>query len=277
MKANPGGQLAPDDVVGRDELITRLWNVLERQSLVLTAERRIGKTSVIKKMVAEAPESVIPIYQDLEGTRTPLEFAELVLHDVEDYLSRKGRLASRARKLLAELAGAEFGDVIKVPEQVAPHWKKLLKMVIEDLAEHQDRTLLFFWDEVPLMLYNIKRRDGEAAAMEVLDVLREMRQTHRGLRMVFTGSLGLHNVVTALKDVGYANAPLNDMRTIDVEPLSAEHAKQLAAWLLQGEKINVDDLSKVSQAIAEGVDRVPLAAYRFRFPLVRRWWSLHRG
>ena len=120
MKANPGGQLAPSEVVGRDDLIARLWRVLERQSLVLTAERRIGKTSVIKKMKAEAPETVLPIYHDLEGTRTPLEFAELVLHDVEAYLSGKGRFANRARKLLAELTGTEIGGVIKLPERVAP-------------------------------------------------------------------------------------------------------------------------------------------------------------
>ena len=257
MKANPGGQLAPSEVIGRDELILRLWRILERQSLVLTAERRIGKTSVIKKMKAEAPDTVLPIYHDLEGTRTPLEFAELVLHDVEAYLSGKGRFANRARKLLAELTSTEIGGVIKLPEHVAPHWKTLLKTVVEDLAEYQDRTLLFFWDEVPIMLHNVKKREGEEVAMEMLDVLREIRQMHGDVRMVFTGSIGLHNVITALKEAGYANAPLNDMRTINVEPLTLEHAQHLASRLLEGEGIDVGDTEQTAQAIAEAVDRVP--------------------
>ena len=41
MRANPGGAIDPKDVVGRDRLIARIWEILEGQSVVLTAERRI--------------------------------------------------------------------------------------------------------------------------------------------------------------------------------------------------------------------------------------------
>ena len=54
MRANPGGQIPPSEVVGRDELIARLWQRIEGQSLLLSAERRMGKTCVVKKMVSEA-------------------------------------------------------------------------------------------------------------------------------------------------------------------------------------------------------------------------------
>jgi hypothetical protein len=50
MRANPGGILASNEVVGRDELIAEIWRTLAVQSVVLTSERRIGKTSVIRKM-----------------------------------------------------------------------------------------------------------------------------------------------------------------------------------------------------------------------------------
>ena len=88
MKTNPGGQIPPSEVMGRDELIRRLWRILDRQSLVLSPERRMGKTCVVQKMVAEAPQDKLPIYHDLEGIRTPLEFVETVFHDVEGYLKR---------------------------------------------------------------------------------------------------------------------------------------------------------------------------------------------
>jgi len=67
MKANPGGQISPSEIIGRDALIQRLWRILERQSLVLSAERRIGKTCIVKKMREEAPQDKLPIYHDLEG------------------------------------------------------------------------------------------------------------------------------------------------------------------------------------------------------------------
>ena len=50
MKANPGGLVAPQDVIGRDKLIAKIWMRLEQQSLILSAERRMGKTTIIKKM-----------------------------------------------------------------------------------------------------------------------------------------------------------------------------------------------------------------------------------
>ncbi|WP_414587283.1 hypothetical protein [Scytonema sp. PCC 10023] len=66
LRANPGGQISPDEVIGRDKLIQQFWEILERQSLMLNAERRMGKTCIIKKMQAEAPEDKLPIYHDLE-------------------------------------------------------------------------------------------------------------------------------------------------------------------------------------------------------------------
>jgi len=257
MKANPGGQIPSSEVMGRDVLIQRLWDILERQSVVLSAERRMGKTCIIKKMREEAPYDKLPIYRDLEGVRTALEFVQTVFQDVEHYLSGLQRGAERIRQLLAQLGGTEVGGVIKIPDIAASHWKPLLIGTIEDLTEHQDRTVILFWDELPLMIYNIKERNGEEAAMEVLDTLRSLRQMRSGVRMVFTGSIGLHNVITSLKRAGYANDPTNDMYPMDVSPLSAPDAQALACRLLEGEGISTDDLQSTAQAIGKAVDCIP--------------------
>ncbi len=260
MKANPGGQIAPSDVIGRDKLIKNLWRVLESQSLVLCAERRMGKTCIVKKMVDEAPKKgLLCVYRDLEGIRTPLEFVEKVLHDVEDYLKRSTRTAVLTRQFLKQIGGTEVGGVLKIPNVTSHHWKVLLTKIMVDLVENQDRTVIFFWDEIPLMLYDIKKHRGndEDAAMELLDTLRSLRQMHPKLRMVFTGSIGLHNVITILKQAGYANDPTNDMSTRDVPRLSPDDAQELACLLLKGEDISMDDRQATAQAIAEGVDGNP--------------------
>jgi hypothetical protein len=257
MKANPGGQLAPDEVFGRDELIARLWRILERQSIVLSAERRMGKTQVIKKMEAEAPQGKLPIYHDLEGVRSPVEFVEIVFHDVERYLSRWNRTAERARLALTQLAGAEVAGV-KFPDTVAPHWKTLLSRTIEDLAaEQRDLQVVFLWDELPLMLHNIRVVHGEAVAMELLDTLRALRQSHASLRMVFTGSVGLHHVLTALRKAGYTNPSTNDMFAVEVLPLEELDAEKLARNLLNGEQIQCSDLAAVANAISIEANCVP--------------------
>ena len=67
MQINPGGRLNTQDVMGRDNEIARYWRVLERQGLVISAERRIGKTHILLKMRDECQSGYLPFYQDLEA------------------------------------------------------------------------------------------------------------------------------------------------------------------------------------------------------------------
>jgi hypothetical protein len=256
MKTNPGGALAPNEVVGRDRLIERLWSILERQSLVLIAERRMGKTSIVKKMEAEPQPGMRVFFRDLEALRTPLEFVDCVFQDVRADLSRRNRAMNRVREFMASLGDIEVKG-FKLPKTVTPHWKTILTKTMEDLAEHQDGLLIFCWDEIPMMLDNIKRDQSEAAAMEVLDTLRSLRQMVPTVRMVFTGSIGLHHVITRLKEKGYANAPTNDMFTEDASPLAFEDACDLARGLLAGEGIWVEESEALVGAIALSVDCFP--------------------
>jgi hypothetical protein len=257
MRANPGGEIAPQDVVGRDRLIARLWQTLERQSVILVAERRMGKSCVVKKMEAEETGSHLMFYRDVEGIGTPIEFAEQVYHVVEGHLSLAGKAAGRVRALVKQLAGFELGSLVKLPKEVASHWKNVLERTIEDLAEHQKRPVVFFWDELPLMLKKITQSAGEETAMEMLDTLRGLRQMHGNLRMVYTGSIGLHHVTSALAVAGHANDATNDMRTVEVPELEPEDAELLAKELLLGEELACDDLAGTARTIAREVDFIP--------------------
>ncbi len=256
-KANPGGSIAVEDIVGRDRLVEQLWQTLEQQSLVLVAERRIGKSCVIRKMRSQEPAGVLTFSRDVENVETPLEFVERVYHDVEGHLGRWRRAVEGTRSLLREIAGVEIGGVVKFPSAAAPHWKRLLETVVQDLIERQDRKIVLFWDEFPGMLQKIKKTSGEAAAVEVLDTLRCLRQAHTGLRMVYTGSIGLHHVTSALAESGNAHAPLNDMRIVEVPPISLSDAESLAVDLLRGEGLICADPQAAARAIAIEVDCIP--------------------
>ena len=206
-------------------------------------------------MNSEAPETVITIYRDLEGIKTAAGFAKRVLEDVEAYLSGLQKSAVRVRALLKHLTGTEIAGV-KLPEIPDVHWNDVLQRTMEDLLEHQDCPVIFFWDELPLMLYDIKQQQGESVAQEILDVLRSLRQTHTNLRMVYTGSIGLHNVLTTLKRAGYANDPTNDMKIVDVPPLEQTDAEDLARQLIVGEGLAVE-VERTDQAIAKAADNIP--------------------
>ncbi len=256
MRPNPGGYIPPDEIIGRDRLVSRLWEVLERQSLLLVAERRIGKTCVITKMRATAREGVLAIWMDVEGVRTPLEFVEVLLRQLDVHLSGLRRWAIRTQQLLARFGEAQAGPV-KLPPAAALQWKALLATLLEDVERHHEGAIVLFLDELPLMLHNVKGQGGETQAMEVLDVLRTARQTHPKLRMVFTGSIGLHHVISSLRDSGYANDPTNDMFTDEVPPLDEKDAEHLAAVLLEGTGVQTEEPEAVAAAVAHSVDCNP--------------------
>jgi hypothetical protein len=69
-------------------------------------------------MQAQPLADKLAIYHDLERVRSPLEFVEAVLQDVEEYLSRFRRTARRTRQLLTQLGGTEAMGV-KLPEFAA--------------------------------------------------------------------------------------------------------------------------------------------------------------
>ncbi|MHB1308241.1 MAG: hypothetical protein ACYDC1_11105 [Limisphaerales bacterium] len=260
MKANPGGQIDVKSVIGRERLVQLLWETVELQSLVITAERRIGKTTVMKKMRDEPRKGWVPVFQDLERCHSAAEFAMAVYAEIHHFLSKKGKATRRAKALLATLGGLEVGGLFKLPEKAAAQWKDVLTQAVEDLIYENDASgtkLLFLWDEVPFMLANIRDREGEQRAMEVLDLLRALRQTHAGLRMVITGSIGLHHVLISLKDKKYANSPTNDMAAIDVPPLNEPDAIHLASLLLDGEGLKSLDQSAAAAAIAREADCFP--------------------
>lgn len=266
MKANPGGHIDSKSVIGRDPLIQIIWEALESQSLVITAERRIGKTTVLKKMEREPKPGWQPVYQDLERCHSPMEFAREVYGEIYRFLSKQGQVVRRGKEFLKKMGGTEIGGVFKLPETTTATWKDVLTHAIEDLmdeySQNQRTKLLFLWDEMPYMLINIRNAEGEKTAMQVLDYLRWLRQTHNNLRMVITGSIGLHHVITSLKDKNYGNAPVNDMNAVEIPPLNENDAIHLADLLLAGEGLKLPnqrapETVAAAAAIAHEADYFP--------------------
>jgi hypothetical protein len=260
--ANPGGMLAPDEVVGREELTTQLWRILERRSIYLTAERRMGKTSVIRdKMGKATPATWTLIYLDVSRAVSPLEFIQALLDASRKHLDAGKKAKFAFYDFVGKLSNVDFkaGIGVKLPDNLGMQWKALLETLARDLASLTPRVVLAF-DELPLMLDAIKRREGdiqgESLVMELLDTLRAIRQ-ETDLRMIYTGSLGIHHVITVLREQGYQNDPTNDMMPIDLPPLTPEDAAELARRLLLGEGIACDNREEVAAHLAEITAGIP--------------------
>lgn len=251
MKANPGGNLDPDCVYGRENLINILWERLESQSILINAERRIGKTQILRKMQIQPQPGWKPLFKVLERVHSAHEFAELVYDDVQQFLGS----TTRAKNFIQKVLEDNETDYINLKSR---SWKQLLSAAISDLMKApQKEKLVFLWDEVPWMLESIARNNGLNTAAEVLDTLRSLRIEHNRFRVVLTGSIGLHHVLGKLSAAGIPTSATNDLYAITVPPLSPSDASRLAADLLQGENILCDDRQQVAETIASQVDGFP--------------------
>ena len=249
MRPNPGGIIAAAEVLGRDVLVSRIWSSLSGQSVYLTSERRVGKTSVIRKMVAQPHADLLPYFVDIEALYSPQELVEKLASHLLQAVSLKDRGKHLFWSAMAELGGAEIKD-LRLPK-VARSWKRLLGALVQDVLHRNGaKTLVIFLDEFPWFIDNVEKRLGGPAAMELLDELRALRQEHSRLRFVLTGSIGLHHILDRLRTQGYANQPLNDVNIIEVPPLQATDATRLARELLLGAGVQTEG------AVAEEIARL---------------------
>ena len=256
MKPNPGGMLQLSDIVGRDALVTYLQSTLEQQSILLVAERRTGKTHVLEKLKATAPSNWVIIKRDIGAVRSAQEFVQYVMADLYPHLEAKTNFRNWLQGLGEQMGGAQIGPV-KLPNFAAKQWKQILSDAVAHLHENGaiDRVV-FLWDELPWMLEVIAKSNPQEA-MEMLDVLRALRQQHDSkLRMVFTGSLGLHHIVHRLKAQGYNNTPVNDMLAVEVTPLELADASSLVGRLLADNGLSVTSPTIYTDT-AKALDCIP--------------------
>jgi hypothetical protein len=248
----------PAEVVGCDTFIAAMWSALERQGVVLSGERRMGKTSVLNKMEAEAPLDRCAVKRSLQGVKSPEEFVRALVADTERTLPGvlKPSFGSRLRKIGLKKVGVSVMSVEFDP----PHeesWKDVATHAITVLDREPDVSVVLLWDELPHMVANIRDNRGPHVARDLLDVLRGMRESCERVRMVYSGSIGLHHVVEGLRAAGGMWVPTHDMLPMDLPLLDDADAVYLACELLRNENVACEDLASVAAAIAGEVDCVP--------------------
>ena len=256
MQINPGGRLDTKDVMGRDNEIARYWGVLERQGLVISAERRIGKTHIVLKMRDECRSEFLPFYQDLESVHSTAELIRSIYATVHRSLNSLPGLRAHAAKW-SSLIPDKIGSVA-LPTG-AGSWQVLLSRAFDDLIGiDDDGLILMLWDEFPLMLHNLRRREGDDAAIQLLDFLRALRLARADrLRFLFTGSIGLHLVLRSLRKAGNTNDPVNDMLSLTVPPMAQEDTCDLAAALLEETRADPAQIPELASRIAGEVGGFP--------------------
>lgn len=238
---NQGGVLSINNVVCRDLLIETYWKILIIRGIALFAERRFGKSSVIRKMANELPNAFIAIYRQVESIANVEDFVETLSNSAEENkliskanMQNLRKIWNNLSEMLPEVLGVKTG-------KLNHHWQKKLILLIENILKDQkDKILVFFIDEFSLMIDKMPREE----AVALIGFLREIVQDHfpKNLRFVYAGSVGIDLILTKIEKEGFnIGDPLNHLDKQELPTFTLEQSIFFCKCLELGCKIELDE------------------------------------
>ena len=252
---SPGGAVAPKDIVGRDEEINLFWDVLEKQGIALFAERRFGKSSILRKMEAESKNGFITIYKPVEGISSPEHLAaglldrikELDLID-EGLFKNLENFYNKTTEVIDEVKGVKL-------KKLEYSWQKQLNYLLSKLTEkHKGKKIIIILDEFSIFLDEISNNEASV----VIGFLRNIAylKEYENIRFVYCGSIGIDLVLDKIKEEGHnIGDPLNHMYKHEPQPFTNDNSKHFGKCLNLGCELNLSD--KLIEQICERANHIP--------------------
>ena len=183
----PGNPMEIGDplFMGRDDILQKLGQALQqkyRSTFLLTGERRMGKSSLLKQLPVLLGPRYIPVFYDLQTTgmisSTAAFFATIAATIEKRFMDRGLTVQSLTR---SQLDAAQQEDEIKVYD-VFEQWYA----EIEQTLEQSNRTLLLMFDEFEMLEVAEAR---ETINLQLLfNWFRSVIQNHSRLALLFSGA-----------------------------------------------------------------------------------------
>lgn len=228
----------------RTRIEARIWRKIEKGSHILfSAPRRVGKSSVMIHMANNAPDGYACCFENISSDSTAKDFYNRLLNLILRQVSARERNKGRFKAWLSALGVDEISlSGIRFSSSSEINYKDRLLTAISKLNETDFRVVLFL-DEFPDVIKNIRDREGEAVAKDVLHTLRSLRHNQafrQRFILVLAGSIGLEHIVKQFDRI----AVINDMFPQTLPALTPEEAPQFIQHLVAKASMNINATSQ---------------------------------
>ncbi|MDP9192752.1 MAG: hypothetical protein M3P06_13710 [Acidobacteriota bacterium] len=239
MRNITGSPVEHDDFFDRPRDLARLKReIANGANLLLTAPRRVGKTSLVLRLCElENQAERCAVFMNVEGCHDELSFAEKLVDGLSESglhpepLSRVSLVFRKARQALSGLKVGAAGVDMEMGSADDPDHSTLGRAVesIFRKIESGGKPMLLAIDEMPELLLALSRDEhGTERVSRLLHWLRALRQTYRkNVRWIFLGSIGLDTFV----DDRQLRKAINDLTPLNLEALDPEEADQFLSLL----------------------------------------------
>lgn len=239
MKNSLGSPARGDAFYPRDREIKKLYRVLNSgTSIYLSAPRRVGKTSILKHIEEFPEKGYYFVYVITESVDSQNEFFKVIFEAL---------LHSQAINVLAKASTHLRDGVANILDRL----KKVYNVELRERGETDYYELLIELfgnvkkelghlviqiDEFPQTIQNILNKEGKDEAERFIQKNRSLRHHQdvaEKIQFIYTGSLSLHPIVEQITQL----TAVNDLRTVELQALNVEEAKDFLTRLLSAENI----------------------------------------
>ena len=254
-----GNVVRGDDLCGRDREFEEIIRVLKKDSVLVKAPRRYGKTSLMNKVHEHLEVEQTSFFFDVEGLESPEDFISMILGTVLEKMPPERRLTfaqfrGRLGELLAGIDEFEIANFrVRLKEAIRDDWQEQGKALFELLVKLEAPVLIIV-DEFPALLDNMRSQPETARIF--LQWFRSIRLNSKlkNVRWVLAGSLAIE---VAVKRVGAGYETINDLSPVVVgafsDSVAVEFIKALIATDGNLEEIDDDCARFVLEKIGSGV------------------------
>jgi len=191
-----GNYASGDRFWDREREVADIAGYLARgESVLVTGPRRVGKTSVVRRVLTNLAASRLTLFVDVEQYAEPGElFAALGAEASRDAAAWEHVRRWFGKRLNISKADIEVRGVkVELQAAIARSWRDDGRAIVEALAQ-RDRATVVAIDELPLLVDRLLKRDPAEAGL-LMGLLRAMVDGVPGVRWLVSGSIGLEAVL----------------------------------------------------------------------------------
>lgn len=218
----------------REEELTNLIELLdEGANILITAPRRIGKTSLIREAGNRIGDRFCCLQLDLQKSHSPADIITELSVATRPHMKLWGKTKEIFRNVISSATNVDSLSVndltIKFRDGLLSNWQNKGDRMIEAIAE-SDIPAIIFMDEFPLVINRLLKGSDYKITPErlketdaFLSWIRSITiQYKQKVRIVITGSIGLEPI---LQQAGLSHT-INTFTAFELEPWDAVTASR---------------------------------------------------
>jgi hypothetical protein len=220
--------------------------IMEGSHILLSAQRRMGKTSLLEEVAEEIKDTHTCLFVDLQKCKSSSDaITELsvVIHKYKNLWTKVKDVFSNIANMVEKVDFKDIGVTLRSGLNEG-NWSIKGDQLFDILSACGERVVLMF-DEMPIMLNRILKEDntkiskeGKSRADEFMSWLRKNSTKHQGkLNIVISGSIGLEPI---LRQAGLSST-INNFTPFELKPWEDSTAIGCLKALAREYKVKFED------------------------------------